>query len=313
MKFNFKFDYSKFVYINAKEKSIIICPEHGEFLQNADKHLQAIHACKSCEQKYKNRKDKTGVSNKKKRVTEDAFLKRFYEKFDKKYKVILDNYTGISGNKIEVICPTHGRKLFYPNNIRLSKTPCTSCSAIMKVEKKTMPYADVINELRKIHNNKYNYPTYNSKTYKTKNSIIDIVCPKHGVFKKKTQKHRGGQGCIDCRIDKLILDGRLAGGYSDGYFRDNPEKKLEIGTLYYLKIGKIYKIGITTNLHNRVKAFKSKSKNSVDILFYKEYNLYKCYKIEQRVLSEFSHFRTFRKWSTELFDTDIRNEIAKYF
>lgn len=42
----FKYDYSKFEYINSKEKSIIICPKHGEFLQCISSHLQS--GCPMC-------------------------------------------------------------------------------------------------------------------------------------------------------------------------------------------------------------------------------------------------------------------------
>lgn len=42
-----KYDYSKFIYKNGKTKSIIICPEHGEFLQNGESHL-AGQGCPIC-------------------------------------------------------------------------------------------------------------------------------------------------------------------------------------------------------------------------------------------------------------------------
>ena len=48
IKFGDKFDYSKFIYINAKTKSIIICPLHGEFTQTPDKHLNTKYGCKLC-------------------------------------------------------------------------------------------------------------------------------------------------------------------------------------------------------------------------------------------------------------------------
>ena len=46
-KHNYKYDYSKFVYINCRTKSIIICPEHGEFLQNPHDHLKG-KVCHKC-------------------------------------------------------------------------------------------------------------------------------------------------------------------------------------------------------------------------------------------------------------------------
>lgn len=44
---NFKYNYSKTEYINTKSKIIIICPEHGEFLQYPSHHLREI-GCQKC-------------------------------------------------------------------------------------------------------------------------------------------------------------------------------------------------------------------------------------------------------------------------
>lgn len=46
-----KFDYSKFNYITIKTKSIIICKEHGEFLQHANAHLNG-NGCPKCVGKF---------------------------------------------------------------------------------------------------------------------------------------------------------------------------------------------------------------------------------------------------------------------
>ena len=35
-----KYDYSKVMYKNSKDKVSIVCNKHGEFLQAPDKHLQ---------------------------------------------------------------------------------------------------------------------------------------------------------------------------------------------------------------------------------------------------------------------------------
>lgn len=44
---NNKYDYAKTVYINSTTKVIIICPEHGEFLQNPADHLSG-RSCIHC-------------------------------------------------------------------------------------------------------------------------------------------------------------------------------------------------------------------------------------------------------------------------
>ena len=47
IKHDFKYDYSKVDYINAREKVEIICPQHGSFYQTPDKHLQG-KGCPKC-------------------------------------------------------------------------------------------------------------------------------------------------------------------------------------------------------------------------------------------------------------------------
>lgn len=43
----YKYDYSKVNYINNRQKITIICPQHGEFVQTPDKHLQK-QGCPKC-------------------------------------------------------------------------------------------------------------------------------------------------------------------------------------------------------------------------------------------------------------------------
>ena len=42
------FDYSKVIFEGMTSKVIIICPEHGEFLQQPRLHLRGSNGCKVC-------------------------------------------------------------------------------------------------------------------------------------------------------------------------------------------------------------------------------------------------------------------------
>ena len=46
-----KYDYSKVHYVNSKTKVCIICPEHGEFWQEASGHLRG-QGCPKCSGNY---------------------------------------------------------------------------------------------------------------------------------------------------------------------------------------------------------------------------------------------------------------------
>ena len=107
-------------------------------------------------------------------------------------------------------------------------------------------------------------------------------------------------------IDEKIL----IGGYSEKVFNDNPEIKDIEGFIYLLKIGNLYKIGISRiSTSSRVKSLKSSSKQKVIVLKSIKMNLYKAFKIEQSLLEEFKYKRIFKDLSTELFSEDITNNF----
>ena len=61
---NTEYDYSKTEYINMQHKVVIICPEHGEFLQLPQPHLKG-QGCPVCgkEKQKKTMLEKYGVDN----------------------------------------------------------------------------------------------------------------------------------------------------------------------------------------------------------------------------------------------------------
>ncbi len=108
---NNKYDYSKFIYVNNKIKSIVICNEHGEFEQEPSSHLQGS-GCGKC---YG-----THLSN-----TIEFSLKAnkiHNNKYDYSQVEYINN-----GIKIKIICPEHGVFEQKPKN-HLSGQGCHKCS-----------------------------------------------------------------------------------------------------------------------------------------------------------------------------------------
>lgn len=151
--------------------------------------------------------------------------------------------------------------------------------------------------------------------------VLKIICPKHGEFFKSAQKHLQGQGCFECKIEQLVERGFLPGEYCDQVFEDNPELKEVPAYLYYFEInnGEYYKIGISRNDPiRRASSLTNKAKKFGEIVSFKllashKYSLYKCFKIEQYILEKLSKYRIYKKWSTELFNTNIYKFINKIF
>jgi hypothetical protein len=314
-KFKGKFDYSKFVYINAKTKGIIVCPFHGEFIQTPDKHLSKdSNGCQICWEEKRKIINRDYVS--KDIINPDFFLSRANKKYDNKYGYILDDYNGITGNDIIVICPEHGEFKIKPHNhlLKNNKYGCKLCANKFRTLNKTQKFEDLVKDLSLKYENKYEYSQIEGKEYINKKSKIIIKCPSHGDFIKTAQKHLLGQDCFKCKIEKLVNTGVLVGGYSFELFEKNPDLKRKDSYLYYLEIndGELYKIGITINdVKNRIKSIKSKSNGhikKIKLLFSEKMSLFDSFKIENNILTEHNEFRVFTKWSTELFNYNILNK-----
>ena len=105
-----KYDYSKVEYINNKTKVCIICPEHGEFWQSPNKHLQK-HGCPFCAGKY---------------ITNDDFIKKANKIHNNKYDYSKVNYVNNS-TKVCIICPEHGEFWQTPDK-HLQGEGCPICN-----------------------------------------------------------------------------------------------------------------------------------------------------------------------------------------
>lgn len=315
-----KFNYDKFIYINAKTSGVIICPIHGEFYQTPDKHLSKnSKGCQQCWNDIKNELFKQRKNYVKREIVpKDDFLKLCVKKFGDKYEYDLSNYNGYTKDDIKIICPIHGEILIKPKNHLITQTGCKKCGRLMANKSMTHTLEFFLNQCKLVHGNKYTYP-YLEHEYQNKKSIITIICPEHGFFLKKSQNHLKGQACFQCKIDELIRDNILTGGYSDNLFSAKPTLKEIPAYLYYFKIndGELYKIGITKiNVFERIKSLKFKSLKkikNIEVIGIKQLPLYQAYKQEQKILDDNKNFRKITKWSTELFSIDIWPKINKYF
>ncbi len=324
-KFNNKFDYSKVEYVNAKTKVIIICPIHGEFLQTPDKHIQSKFGCPECSKKFKD--TSKCIENAKKAassrvLSKEEYISRANEKWGNKYSYIINDWKGLCDSTIKVICPIHGEFETNARNhiLQNNKTGCPHCGKEQWIEQKTENYDEVIKEFKNIYGDLYEYPESNRETYINKRSKIKIICKEHGEFIKTAQKHMS-QECPVCSIEKAISNGAWKGGYCETLFDEYPELKDIPANLYYFKInnGQYYKIGISkNNPKRRAMSLISYAKNFGELLTFeligcRQTTLYKAFIAEQTILTKLHRYRTYTKWSTELFKEDIYKFIHKIF
>jgi len=182
-----KYDYSKTVYKNAKEKVLIICPIHGEFWQLPTNHYR--YECSVCgDEKIKNKK-MSDISN---------FIEKAKKVHGDKYDYSKSIYKGVK-EKINITCSIHGEFWQLPTN-HMKGFGCLYCfkenNKIRSNNKMLASKITFVERAEKVHTNKYDY----SKTiYKGEKEKVLIICSNHGEFWQKVGNHLQGQGCPKCR------------------------------------------------------------------------------------------------------------------
>jgi len=149
-----KYDYSKVIYTKSDEKIIIICKEHGEYLQTPSKHLQG--GCQLC---GFTQQSKTRSKSK------DKFINDAIKVHGDKYDYSKVDYLGMNV-KITIICKKHGDFILYPIKYLHRKQECPKCLLIKKYSKVSISYLDFIS---KLYNIKINHGE-NSSEFKIPNS-----------------------------------------------------------------------------------------------------------------------------------------------
>ena len=92
-----KYDYSKVEYKNNKQKVCIICPEHGEFWQRGDLHLNGC-GCLECS---------NTIKHENKKQTTLQFVEKAKNVHGNKYDYSKTVYLG-RNSKLIITCPEHG-------------------------------------------------------------------------------------------------------------------------------------------------------------------------------------------------------------
>lgn len=119
------YDYSKTVYVRSKEKVIIGCKKHGDFLQSPNPHLKG-HGCPNCKKEVLSQRYSGNL---------ETFIERAEIIHDFKYSY--ENAVYVTNKiDIEIICPVHGVFLQRPD-AHLSGKGCATCNLSQGVRKVT--------------------------------------------------------------------------------------------------------------------------------------------------------------------------------
>lgn len=169
------YDYSKVDYKTAKEKVVIICKQHGSFLQSPDNHIKG-QGCPVCQ------------GNKKK--TTQQCIEDFKKVHENSYDYSMVQYANC-GTKVEIICKTHGSFFQTPSH-HLEGKGCPKCSSTWKKD-----VGQCIEDFKKVHGDTYDY---SQVKYSGQVNKVDIICKEHGVFTQTPNHHLKGVGCPKCQV-----------------------------------------------------------------------------------------------------------------
>ena len=123
-----KYDYSKVEYVNCMTKVCIICPEHGEFYQQANVHTQG-YGCPKCGSCYV--------------PTNEEWIASANKVHKDKYDYSKVEYLG-THTKVCIICPEHGEFWQRPHD-HIKGCGCSKC----KGDKFRKRYASIKKSLLK--------------------------------------------------------------------------------------------------------------------------------------------------------------------
>lgn len=132
-----------------------------------------------------------------KKLTTEEWIQKARAVHGDKYDYSKVDYQG-ANEKVCIICPEHG-EFWQRAAHHITGHNCPKCGGKVSGDRLRKTTKQFIEEARKVHGDKYDYSKtnyINNKTY------INIICPKHGIFKQLSTSHLQGRGCPECGIKK---------------------------------------------------------------------------------------------------------------
>lgn len=207
-----KYDYSKFEYLGSENKSIIICKEHGKFLQNSHQHISKKGNCPKCAKRK-------GKDN----FIEECYLKHPEGSFDYSKVVYIDSNT-----KVIIKCLKCNEDFEQTplHHLRMKNNCCNNCSG-----KHNYTTKEFIQKSKLKFKNKFDYK---NMKYINQNVKLDLKCNDCGnEFKSLPSVHLRGitGGCNIC-FEKYKLK-----KYETNFFKEVKKKfgdELDLSMVKYI-------------------------------------------------------------------------------
>ena len=175
-------------YNGNKNYITVRCKIDGNVWETKPNWLKRGSRCSVCYHK---------LNGEMRRNTLEYFISKAREIHGDRYDYSKVKYVN-NKTKVCIICPEHGEFWQRPDK-HLMGHGCTYCFSSFR-----QTTEQFIAKARKIHGDRYDY----SKTVYGKNyrDPVCIICPEHGEFWQKPEKHLMGHGCQKCNYSSLERD-----------------------------------------------------------------------------------------------------------
>lgn len=231
-----KYDYSKVVYQGKDKKVLIICPEHGEFLQEANSHMRGA-GCPVCgaENRVKSRPNT--------RKTTDWFIEKARRVHGDKYDYSKSVYVNWE-TKVCITCPVHGDFYMRPGH-HFEGQGCSYCTS------RHTHLTEFIDKAHEKHGDKYDYSKVSFENISQK---ICIICPEHGEFYQRATSHLCGYGCPICAQRKRQETCLVRYGVSVPFITPESRAKAKVSVLAKYGVDNVSKLQVVRDKIFRTKA-----------------------------------------------------------
>lgn len=267
------YDYSKTIYNCTRDKIIITCKIHGDFLTIAGNHSNRGNGCPKC-----------GVLKviSKRTKPKEKFIQQakliYGESCDYTNSIYKNTHTSII-----IKCIKHGEFKIMPYQHLQYQKGCKECKIEALIERQTMGIDEFISRSMIVHNDFYDYSKFIYKKWDTKGIII---CPIHGEFTTTPHIHLKGHDCRKCSNEKAQRNGWSKTNWINSC--KNKEAFIYIVELWN-DVESFIKVGITGKVTTKYRLTQiSKTYNYKILLEYKNIPE-KIYDLENLIK------RTFRK------------------
>ena len=154
----------------------------------------------------------------------DEFVAEARRIHGNKYDYRKSVYKGTT-HLITITCPKHGDWQTHPRNHTTLKCGCNVCGYEAASTKLNLPWDEWLQKARSLHCDFYDYSKA-KKSYVNGESLLTLICPRHGEFQQRACKHLLG-GCMECggrkqlTCEEFVSKSRKVHGDKYDYTRSN--------------------------------------------------------------------------------------------